>query len=167
MVAMNRPRLYRTVYNLIHDPQEAEDIVQDTFIKVLESVGSFRGDAMLSTWLYKIAVRKSVERIRRRKLTDRVRAFLPSWVPQEKKSMESQTFHPGVALEKQERATALYKALDEIPTAQRMAFQLILVDGMPYSEACELLGVGIKAAESLVSRAKENLRKKLSIHHNH
>ena len=166
LVDNNRARLFRTVYNLIPDVAEAEDIVQETFIQVMGSVSSFRGDSMVSTWMYRIAVRKALEKMRRRKLVSRVRSFLPSWVPQEMHSMNARQNHPGITLEQQEQATALYQALDTLPAAQRTAFQLILIDGLPYAEACEVMGVGVKAAESLLSRAKENLRKKLALHRN-
>ncbi len=166
LVENNRARLYRTVYNLIPDPVETEDTVQETFIQAMESVKSFRGESLISTWMYRIAVRKALEKIRRKKLVRQVRSLLPSWIPQEKHSVNARDNHPGIALEKQEQATALYQALDTLPPSQRMAFQLILVDGLPYAEACELLGVGVKAAESLLSRAKENLRKKLLIYRN-
>jgi RNA polymerase sigma factor (sigma-70 family) len=69
--------------------------------------------------------------------------------------------HPGIKLEDKEAAAMLYKAIDSLNPNQRVAFTLIKLDEISYAEASEMMDLSIKAIESLVSRAKENIKKKL------
>jgi len=66
MVENYRNRVYSTVFNILQDREEAEDVAQETFIQVFESVNSFKEQSSLSTWIYRIAVRKALDKIRRR-----------------------------------------------------------------------------------------------------
>ena len=66
--------------------------------------------------------------------------------------------------EDREKARALVEAIAALPERQRIAFTLIQVQGMAYEEVCSIMGLGLKAVESLVSRAKVNLRKRLGAH---
>ena len=151
-------RIYATVLNLLQDADEAEDALQETFIQVFESVQTFKQGSSLYTWVHTIAVRKCIDRIRRYKTRKALLGWLPSWMPQEK----TPTFnHPGVAIENKEKAALLFKALNTLPQNQRVAFTLIKIDGIGYKEVCGIMGMGTKAVESLVSRAKQNMQTKL------
>lgn len=156
-----RDRIYSTVINILRDPEEAEDAVQETFIQVHASVGDFRASSRLSTWIYRIAVHKALERIRRRKARQRLQAVMPWWMPTEERSGGAEWLNPGIRSENREKARALFDAIASLPAKQQLAFNLIIVQGMRYDEACEILELGVKAVESLISRAKANLRKKL------
>ena len=72
--------------------------------------------------------------------------------------------HPGIRMEDRDKARVLMDAITDLPARQRVAFTLIHVQGMSYEEACQILDLGLKAVESLISRAKVNLRKRLSVH---
>ena len=85
---------------------------------------------------------------------------MPWWMPQEKKSEEN-FYHPGIALEHKQKAAMLFKAINALPEKQKVAFSLIKVQGMNYEEASEIMQQNIKAIESLVTRAKQNLQKQL------
>ena len=82
-------------------------------------------------------------------------------MPNEKQSVNIASLNPGIAAENKEKATALYKAIAQLPEKQQLAFTLIRLQGMKHEEATEIMGLGIKAIESLLSRAKENLKKNL------
>jgi RNA polymerase sigma-70 factor (ECF subfamily) len=82
-------------------------------------------------------------------------------MPEESKSIDSTQMHPGIKLEDKETAAMLYKAIDSLNPNQRVAFTLIKLDEISYAEASEMMDLSIKAIESLVSRAKENIKKKL------
>jgi RNA polymerase sigma-70 factor (ECF subfamily) len=147
------------VLTILQDTKEAEDTVQDTFIQVIESIASFRAESAIATWIYQIAVRKALEKLRKQKAKKRLQTLLPWWMPEESKGKETLFQHPGITLEKKEKATMLFKAIETLPEKQRLAFTLIKVQGMPYDEACTILKQNIKAVESLISRAKINLQK--------
>lgn len=82
-------------------------------------------------------------------------------MPNETNSMHAIELNPGIQLENKEKAIALYQAIDKLSPNQRVAFTLIKIDEMPYAEASEVMNLSIKAVESLVSRAKENIKKQL------
>jgi RNA polymerase sigma factor (sigma-70 family) len=165
LVEQHRNRVYYSVLNLLQDPDEAEDATQETFIQVYESIYSFKEESLLSTWIYRIAIRKALERIRRKKTRQRLHAVLPWWMPDEKKSEEARYLNPGIKAEDKEKANALFMAIEALPDKQKIAFTLVKVQGMSYDEVCGIMGLGVKAVESLISRAKENLKKKLDQHY--
>ena len=151
--------VYNTVLSIVQDIQEAEDLSQEVFIQVYQSVKSFRGDSKLSTWLYRIAVSKALDAERKKKAKKRI-ANLKSWVGLGEREESAIHFHhPGVQLENKELASLLFKAMQKLPENQRIAFTLIKSEGLNYEEVAAILNVSIKAVEALMHRAKENLRK--------
>ena len=82
-------------------------------------------------------------------------------MPEEKKSSDASFYHPGVALDKKEKAAILFRAINALPEKQKVAITLIKVQGMNYEEASGVMNQSIKAIESLISRAKQNLQKQL------
>lgn len=166
LVETYHERVMRLVLGILRDPVEAEDAAQETFIRVHESIGGFREDARLSTWIHRIALNRALEKVRRNRLRERLGAWLPGWVPQDRAGVRSGWMDPGIRAEDREKAAALYRAIDSLPRNQRIAFTLVVVQRMRYDEVCPMLGLGVKAVESLVSRAKAGLRKKLEAYRN-
>ena len=151
-------KVFGTIFNIVQDREEAEDSTQDVFIQVFESIRFFKMESSLSTWIYRIAVRKALDKLRRRKTRKKLQQLLPWWMPQEKKSEEN---HTDSYIENKEKIGRLYKAMDSLPERQRIAITLIRIQGMTYEETSQVMQLGVKAIESLVSRGKENLEKKL------
>lgn len=160
LVETYRNKVYNTVLNILQDEEDADDSAQEVFIQVYESISSFKQQSSLSTWIYRIAVRKALDKLRKRRTRQQLRKILPWWMPEENKS-EKNFYHPGVALENKQKATALFKAIDALPGNQKVAITLIKIQGMTYEEASAIMNQSIKAIESLVSRAKQNLQKQL------
>jgi RNA polymerase sigma factor (sigma-70 family) len=153
--------VYNTVLSIVQDVQEAEDVAQEVFIQVYQSVKSFRGDAKLSTWIYRVAVTKALDAERKKKSKKRV-ANLRMWIGLGQREEEPAQFHhPGVALDNKERAAVLFKAMQKLPENQRIAFTLIKSEGLSYEETADIMNISIKAVEALMHRAKENLKKSL------
>lgn len=161
LVETYHERVMRLVLGILRDPVEAEDAAQETFIRIHEAIGGFREDARLSTWIHRIALNRALEKARRKRIRERLGAWLPGWVPQERPVTRSAWMDPGIRAEDREKAEALYRAIDSLPRNQRIAFTLVVVQRMRYDEVCPMLGLGVKAVESLVSRAKAGLRRKL------
>ena len=157
-----RNRVYNTVLNVLQQEDEAEDAAQETFIQVFESIAKFKESSSLATWIYRIAVRKALDKLRKRKLVNRLQIILPWWMPEEKKKDSNAFIHPGILAENKEKASVLFNAIRTLPDNQRVAFTLIKVQGLGYNEAAGIMDLSVKAIESLVSRAKVNLQKKLA-----
>jgi RNA polymerase sigma-70 factor (ECF subfamily) len=161
LVKEHQSRVYHHAMQILRNREEAEDVCQETFIQVYESIKSFKGQSSLSTWIIRIAINKALEKLRKEKRRAQLRELLPWWMPNESKSYESTELHPDIQLENKEKALSLYRAIDRLKPNQRVAFTLIKLDEISYAEASEMMDLSIKAIESLVSRAKENIKKEL------
>lgn len=166
MVNLYHNRVYNTVLHILQNSEDAEDAAQETFIQVFESIAKFKEESSLGTWVYRIAARKALDKIRKRKLQNNLQAILPWWMPDDKKKNETAFIHPGILAENKEKAGVLYKAMARLPNKQQLAFTLIKVQGMHYEEVCAIMQQSTKAVESLVSRAKANLQKELEYYYN-
>jgi RNA polymerase sigma factor (sigma-70 family) len=152
--------VYNTVVSMVQDDNAADDITQEVFIQVFQSVSSFKGDAKISTWLYRIAVSKALDHERKQKRKKRF-AFIQQLFGGE--DMHAADFqHPGILLERKESAAALFAALKKIPGTQRAAFTLHKLEGLSYQEIAAVMDTSLPAVESLMGRAKANLKKELT-----
>ena len=161
LVEEYRNKVYSTALNILHNREEAEDAAQECFMQVYTGIQHFKGDSKLSTWIYRIVVYKSLEKLRKSKLNQKLLQWLPWWMPDEKKQSTAGFMNPGTSFENKEKASKLFKAIDALPANQKMAFVLVRMEGFKHEEAGEIMKLSIKAVESLLSRARENLKKKL------
>ena len=140
-----------TCHAFVHDRNEAEDIIQ-----VFESLGKFRFESKLSTWLYRIAVNRSINHCK----SPRGRAIkvdIESWKQQE--VAQSVEMPQQQLLEEQEQLELLHRAIDRLPENQRTALILNKYEELSYKEIAEVMGVTLSSVESLLFRAKNNLEK--------
>ncbi len=156
--------VYNTALGMLQNEQDAEDTAQDVFIQVFESIGSFRGQSKLSTWIYRITVAKALDAIRRKKRKKRF-AFLQSLYNDRDELIHDPPdfVHPGVRAERKEDAKMLFKAIEELPDKQKAAFILNKVEMLSYQEVAEIMQISTNAVDSLLQRAKRRLRQKLTI----
>ena len=106
----NRDWIFNKVCSVLHDEWETEEVVQDIFIEIFESISKFKGASSLNTWIYRITATKSLEFIRKKKAQKRF-AFVTSLFGKEdaiNQSDNSSFYHPGVQLENKERAAILF-----------------------------------------------------------
>lgn len=158
--------VFRTALDIIQHQQEAEDVAQEVFIQAYRSVAEFRGDSKISTWLYRITISKALNWQRKKKAVKRF-SLKHILGLDEKTANEAKDFqHPGVLSENKEDANLLFRSLKELPENQQAAFILLKVEGLSYEEVSAIMELSVKALESLMHRAKENLRKKLRTHFN-
>ncbi|MGB2768306.1 MAG: sigma-70 family RNA polymerase sigma factor [Candidatus Zixiibacteriota bacterium] len=153
-----------TCYGLLGNRQDAEDVAQDVFFDVYRSADKFRQDAKLSTWLYRIAVNRSLNFIRDNKWSRRIRnlsALLGDETEQVANIPAPDSSRPDVALEKKERNVVVQKAIDSLPEKQRTAFVLHKYEGLSYEEIAEVMQRSLSSVESLIHRAKSNLHREL------
>ncbi len=152
--------VYNTCLAIVKSEEDAEDIAQEVFVQVYQSIKSFKGESKLSTWIYRIATTKSLDHERKKKRKKRF-GFVKSIFGEDSEIIINPPDfnHPGVALDKKENAAKLFKAIDKLPENQRIAFLLNKVEGLSYQEVSQVLQVSVSSIESLLHRAKNNLRK--------
>jgi RNA polymerase sigma-70 factor (ECF subfamily) len=163
LVETHKHRVLNTCFRFTADRDDAEDIAQETFVEVYRSLPKFRGESSLSTWIFQIAVSKSLDFMRKKNRKKRKGLFgeiirlddHPMIIP----ALESA--NPEKQLQDKERKEILHQALNSLPINQRAAFVLSEYDGMNYQEIAGILKTSIVAVESLIYRARKNLQKKL------
>ncbi len=159
-------KVFATCISFIPNQEDAEDVAQEVFIEVFNSIKKFKGNSKLSTWIYRIATNKCLEFIRKKNTKKRF-AFLQSIMHSEisidKTSYFTEMNHPGIILENKEKNETLFYAINQLPEAQRIVFTLHKVDGKSYQEISDIIEKSISSVESLMFRAKKNLQKLLEI----
>ena len=153
-----------TCYHLIGNRQDAEDVSQEVFFQVYKSAQKFRREAKLSTWLYRIAVNRSLNFVRNKKQSRWLRSLSSLLEGERQRVAEapaSNSDRPDMALEKKEQNVMVQKAIDSLPEKQKTAFVLHKCEGLPYQEIAEILQRSLSSVESLIHRAKLNLQRKL------
>lgn len=162
LVKTYQDMVYNTALGIVQHSQEAEDVAQEVFIQVYQNIESFRGDAKLSTWLYRITISKALDFERSKKAKKRFNQIKNVFGLKEKAEEAIPDFHhPGVVLTQKQDAAILFKAIRQLPENQRVAFILIKTEGLSYSQTAQILNTTEKGVEGLMHRAKENLRKVL------
>jgi RNA polymerase sigma factor (sigma-70 family) len=155
-ISAYQDKIFKLCLGLTHSREDAEDICQEVFIELFHSIDSFRGNSSVITWLYRIAVNKSLnhqKKVKRQRLLAKVvRVFAPGNAGKES---------PDKKVEQKEVSGALFKALDKLPENQRIAYTLAKYDDLSYDEIAEAMGLSLSSVESLMFRAKENLKKSL------
>ena len=160
-------KVLNTCYRFVNNRQDAEDMTQEVFIEVFRSMAGFRGDAALSTWIYRIAVTKSLDFIRKKKRKKRFAVIQRLFNAGDDAIVDIPHFNtPHAELEQKERAQILSRAVASLPENQCVAVTLHRYEGFSYQEAAEIMGTTVSAIESLLFRAKKNLQKILTDYYN-
>lgn len=150
--------VYNTALSIVQSNEDAEDITQEVFVQLHQSLPSLRGEAMLSTWLYRVTINKALDHEKKKSRQKRgglLRSFFIKYESDEPAHFD----HPGVLAENKENAAVLFYALKRLPDSQRIAFILHRIEGRSYAEIASITGNSLMAVESLLARAKNNLRK--------
>jgi len=152
--------VFNTAVGIVQNAEDAEDVAQEVFIQVYRSIHSFKGESKLSTWLYRITTTRSLDHLRSKKSKKRFGYLQRLFGDSNEPLMELPDFHhPGVALDKKENAARLFRAIAKLPENQKTAFTLHKLEDLSYQEVSEVMRISVSAVESLMHRAKQNLRK--------
>lgn len=162
LVALHKDRLYNAALGFLQNEADAEDAVQEVFIKAYQNIKGFKGEASLSTWLYRIAVTHSLDVLRKKKRRNSGGLLQQLFRGKEKGFDVPDFHHPGVAAEKKETAAVLFKAVRQLPETQQTAFLLQKLENLSQSEIAAVMKTSEGAVESLLQRAKTSLRKLLA-----
>jgi RNA polymerase sigma-70 factor (ECF subfamily) len=154
--------VYNTALSIVQQAEDAEDVTQEVFVQVYQSIEGFKRESKFSTWLYRITLSKAMDHERKKKRKKRF-AFVKSLFGEGNEVVVNipDFNHPGVSLDNKEKAGILFKAMQSLPDNQRIAFVLNKVEGLSYQEISDVMDTTVSAVESLLHRAKSNLRKDL------
>ncbi|GGD24010.1 RNA polymerase sigma factor [Hyunsoonleella pacifica] len=157
-------KVFATCISFIPNKEDAEDIAQEVFVEIFNSISKFKGNSKLSTWIYRITTNKCLEFIRKRNTKKRfgfMQSILGNEIPIDKSSYFTEMNHPGIILENKEKSETLFYAINQLPEIQKVVFTLHKVDGKSYQEISDIVGKSLSSVESLMFRAKKNLQKLL------
>jgi RNA polymerase sigma-70 factor, ECF subfamily len=152
-------RLYRVARGILHDDSEAEDVMQDAYVRAYEHLNQFAGRAAFSTWLTRIAIHEALARKRRRARMDELDSL-----PANGESMiimKSSTPSPETGTATAETRALLEQAINHLPEAYRTVVILREVEEMSVAETAESLGVSDGVVKTRLHRAHAMLRKDL------
>ena len=149
-------RFYRLAYRYLHSKEAAEDVVQDAFLKLWENPSLWQPErnSKFTTWFYRVVINLCLD-LRKRKRPEALHdeaAVIDDREPAEKRMIRAQ------------EQRALEEAIDTLPDRQRTALNLCFDEGLTNQEAAEVMGVRLKALQSLIMRAKTTLKQRLKDH---
>jgi len=161
LVELHQVKVRNTCMGMLHDACEADDISQEVFIEIFKSIRKFKGESTLSTWIYRIAINKSLNHLRSKKRKSWMKLFGNSFETQKEMFEISDYKEPQAILENAEKEKMLKEAIDSLPDNQRVAFVLSKYDELSNPEIADIMKTTVSSVESLNFRAKRNLQKKL------
>jgi RNA polymerase sigma-70 factor (ECF subfamily) len=156
LVRLYQDRLFHTAYRLVGNAEDAQDVVQETFLHAYQSLDAFKGDALFFTWLYRIAVNTAISHKRKRRVTLRMdgREGEGGVEPVD----VSEVSRPGLALERADEERRIQDALNRLSPEHRAVLVLKDLEGQKYEEMAAVLGVPIGTIRSRLHRARMELR---------
>lgn len=162
LVDTYQDRVYNTAMGIVQSAEDAEDVAQEVFIQVFRSIGAFKAESKLSTWIYRITTTRSLDLLRSRKSKKRF-GFIQRLMGENNEPVQEipDFNHPGIQLDRKENAARLFKVIGKLPENQKIAFTLHKLEDLSYQEVSDVMGTTVAAVESLMHRAKQNLRKLL------
>lgn len=162
LVDTYKNRVYNTVLGFVQHIESAEELTQDVFVKIYNSIGDFKNDSKLSTWIYRISVNQALDFVRKTKRKKRLATIFSLFNTDNEIVHQPVNFdHPGVVLENKERAAVLFKAVNHLPDKQKTAFLLQKTENCSQQKIAEIMQIKEGAVESLLTRARTNLKKLL------
>ncbi len=155
--------VFNVAYRTLQSKEDAEDVTQDVFLKVYKSLKHFRGEAKISTWLYRVTLNTSLNFQRKRKYKNRL-SFEFGSTEDDNEQIDIaivRNENPDKILERKETEQIVLKAINSLPEQQRIAVILYRYEGLAYEEIAKIMEVSISSVESRLHRAKITLAKKL------
>lgn len=168
LINMHKVKVFSLVRRLAGNEQDAEDIMQDSLLKAVEGIDSFRGDSSFGTWLYVIALNEARAHFARRKQSDikSLEDVLPGLDDSSHQAMGVSRIHewndPHKIMESEEIRRVIDEAMVNLPYKYRESFILRYVEELPVKEVASLIGESEAATKSRILRARLALRDSLA-----
>ena len=152
-------RTYRVVLTILRNDAEAEDVIQETYVRAYQHLSDFAGRAKFATWLTKIAVHEALARVRSRTADGRAK-FIPE-ASLEMNILRSETADPEKQTYDHELRLVLERAIEALPESYRSVFVLRMVEGLDVHETATALDIGVENVKTRLHRGRAMLRKEL------
>lgn len=167
LVELNSANVYSVALKLLGNEQEAEDVLQETFLSAFESISRFEGRSKLSTWLYRIAYNASLMRLRKRGQMTTFSLDQPVSTEDEigepvSRQLVDWSAVPDDQLLSAEARQEMDRAISELPESLRSTFVLRDIQGLSGAETAQVLGITVQAVKNRLHRARLRLRDQLS-----
>lgn len=143
LVRRHQASVYRVALRILGSSADAQDAVQETFIRAWRALPHFRRDSTISTWLYRIVTRRALNRIAARRTTETL----------DEVGLEAGA-DPADSAERRGRLSAVTDAIANLPSEQRAALVLREFEGLSYQEVADILGAGLPAIKTRIHRAR-------------
>ncbi|RWO47292.1 MAG: RNA polymerase sigma factor [Mesorhizobium sp.] len=159
IIKMHNQRLYRIARSVVRNDSEAEDIVQEAYVRAFAQLGDFRGESSLATWLSRIVINEALGRLRKRRRTVAIPQNLQAEIikfPLNPSDDPERMMAQRQILELVERAT------DRLPDVYRTVFVARVIEGLSIDETAELLDVRPETVKTRLHRARALVRKALA-----
>jgi len=164
LVRKYKMTVFNTIYSIIGNTQEVDDIAQEVFLKVYTKAGSFKGESSFSTWLYRITVNRCLDKVRNRK--KRIISYETEFNQEEKLKLKdvlvSKEGDITEKLRKKELEDIIQKAMNSLPEKYRIILTLKEIDGLSYKEISQVMKISLAKVKIWLFRARQKLRGKLS-----
>ena len=157
-------RIYRLAYGILRNPQDAEEVIQEVFLRLFQKLGSFKGESSFSSWLYRVAINTTYMKLREKRGPDTVPLEVVGKFMEEQAEKHGPvdwTGMPDDELLTEEALKLISDAIEQLPEDFKTVLILRDVDGLSTEEVGELLGLSPPAVKSRLHRARLFLRKKL------
>ena len=167
LVESLQEKVRNTCFRYVNNVDDADDIAQEVFIQVFESMSHFREESQMSTWVYRIAVNKSLDFLRSKKRKKRFGQLtsLFRFTEEGEEIIEIPNYEtPERELEDKERKEVLDWAISKLPENQKTAIILSKYEGFSNKEITKIMDLSLSAIEALMHRAKKNLQKQLQVY---
>lgn len=160
-------RLYRVARSVVGDDAEAEDVLQDAYVRAFSALASFRGESSLATWLTRIVVNEALQRLRQRKtrpLDARVSRDMPEVAEIIPFPVHASLTDPEIAMAQRELRALVERAIDGLPQEFRTVLVARTIEGMSTEETADALGLKAETVKTRLHRARQMLRAALDEH---
>jgi len=164
LVRKYKMTVYNTIYSIMGNAQEADDIAQEVFLKVYTKADSFKGESSFSTWLYRITVNRCVDELRRRK--NKIISYETEFNQEEKLKLKdvlaSRENDITEKLRRKELQDIIQKAMNSLPEKYRIILTLKEIEGLSYKEISQIMKISLAKVKIWLFRARQKLKGKLA-----
>lgn len=155
LVQEYKERLYWHIRKIVLDHEDANDVIQNTFIKIHLNIDKFKGDSSLFTWMYRIATNESINFINSK--SSKMGLQNQEWIESKAEGLKADSYFDG-----DEAALILQKLVAKLPEKQRIVFNMKYFDGMSYQTISEILGTSEGALKASYHHAVQKIKTKLN-----
>ncbi len=163
IIQSNNGRLYRVARGILRNDSDAEDVVQETYLRAFTHLESFRGESTLGTWLVRIALNEALARLRRQKPSVEWNSLPPGMLEAQilQFPLSAAPEDPEKTMAQREIQSVVENAIDELPEAFRIVFITRVIEGMNVEETAEILQLKPETVKTRLHRARSMLRDKV------